>query len=108
MTDKDARKTRDLCFICNSAPASCSLPVALRPTGISGRWSEGDFTWRYSQCPNIYLFPLAAIGMEGVGQVFDAYRDGRLEDDDEVAVRGRAAGAGAVGRPPPLTGVLKA
>jgi hypothetical protein len=29
---------------------------------------------------------LAAFGMEGVGAIFEAYRDGRLEDDDEVAV----------------------
>lgn len=29
---------------------------------------------------------LAAFGMEGVGAIFEAYRDGKLEDDDEVAV----------------------
>lgn len=29
---------------------------------------------------------LAAFGMRGVGRVFAAYRDGELEDDDEVAV----------------------
>lgn len=29
---------------------------------------------------------LAAYGMRGVGKVFEAYRDGQLEDDDEVAV----------------------
>jgi hypothetical protein len=29
---------------------------------------------------------LASFGMEGVGQIFEAYRDGLLEDDDEVAV----------------------
>ena len=29
---------------------------------------------------------LAAFGMEGVGAIFEAYRDGLLEDDDEVAV----------------------
>ncbi len=29
---------------------------------------------------------LAAFGMEGVGRIFGAYRDGELEDDDEVAV----------------------
>jgi hypothetical protein len=30
---------------------------------------------------------LAAFGMEGVGAIFAAYRDGTLEDDDEVAVQ---------------------
>jgi hypothetical protein len=29
---------------------------------------------------------LHAFGMEGVGAIFEAYKDGRLEDDDEVAV----------------------
>ncbi len=29
---------------------------------------------------------LHAFGMEGVGAIFEAYMDGRLEDDDEVAV----------------------
>src|ERR1700687_1751155 len=29
---------------------------------------------------------LAAFGMTGVGAIFEAYRDGLLEDDDEVAV----------------------
>ena len=29
---------------------------------------------------------LAAFGMEGVGAVFEAFRDGALQDDDEVAV----------------------
>lgn len=29
---------------------------------------------------------LDAFGMEGVGAIFQAYKDGRLEDDDEVAV----------------------
>jgi hypothetical protein len=29
---------------------------------------------------------LAAFGMEGIGKIFQTYRDGKLEDDDEVAV----------------------
>src|SRR5947207_11094342 len=29
---------------------------------------------------------LAAFGMEGVGTIFEFYRDGMLEDDDEVAI----------------------
>src|SRR6266851_3875937 len=29
---------------------------------------------------------LEAFGMEGVGSIFEAFRDGALEDDDEVAV----------------------
>jgi hypothetical protein len=34
---------------------------------------------------------LAAFGMRGVGAIFQAYRDGTLEDDDEVAVAHAAA-----------------
>jgi hypothetical protein len=30
---------------------------------------------------------LHAFGMQGVGRIFEAYRDGLIEDDDEVAVR---------------------
>ena len=29
---------------------------------------------------------LHAFGMRGVGRIFEAFRDGELEDDDEVAV----------------------
>jgi len=37
---------------------------------------------------------LCDLGMEGVGKIFEAYRDGTLEDDDEVAVAHRPQAAG--------------
>jgi hypothetical protein len=37
---------------------------------------------------------LAPFGMEGVGRIFEAYRDGELQDDDEVAVAHGAAESG--------------
>jgi SAM-dependent methyltransferase len=37
---------------------------------------------------------LAAFGMEGVGTIFERYRDGELEDDDEVAVAHTDAATG--------------
>jgi len=37
---------------------------------------------------------LESFGMEGVGAIYEAYRDGRMEDDDEVAV---SHGPAAVG-----------
>src|SRR5688572_15360000 len=37
---------------------------------------------------------LAPFGMEGVGEIFEAYRDGDLEDDDEVAVAHGATESG--------------
>ena len=39
---------------------------------------------------------LAQFGMEGVGEVFEAFRDGILDDDDEVAVMHGPAEAGYV------------
>jgi hypothetical protein len=39
---------------------------------------------------------LAAFGMEGIGAIFEAFRSGELEDDDEVAV---AHGSAALGYP---------
>ncbi len=35
---------------------------------------------------------LAAFGMRGVGRIFEMYRDGALQDDDEVAVAHQAGG----------------
>ena len=40
---------------------------------------------------------LLAFGMEGVGEIFESYRDGVLEDDDEVAI---AHGPAESGFPP--------
>ncbi|MGF1552994.1 MAG: TfuA-like protein [Paracoccaceae bacterium] len=40
---------------------------------------------------------LHRFGMRGCGEVFEAFRDGRLEDDDEVAL---VHGPGALGYPP--------
>jgi YcaO-like protein with predicted kinase domain len=37
---------------------------------------------------------LAAFGMEGMGRIFEAYRDGELTDDDEVALRHAPAEGG--------------
>jgi hypothetical protein len=39
---------------------------------------------------------LHAFGMTGVGRIFEAYRDGVIEDDDEVAVRHGPAEVGYV------------
>jgi hypothetical protein len=54
-----------------------------------------EILWAMSQGIHVYgsasmgalrAAELAVFGMEGVGLIFEAYRDGRLEDDDEVAV----------------------
>jgi hypothetical protein len=75
-----------------------------RPTAIGivdGRfhnvpavWHK-EILWALSQGVPVYgsasmgalrAAELAAFGMRGVGRIFEAYRDGVLEDDDEVAV----------------------
>ncbi len=54
-----------------------------------------EILWAMSQGVHVYgsasmgalrAAELAAFGMVGVGAIFEAYRDGTLEDDDEVAV----------------------
>ncbi|MHB8577641.1 MAG: TfuA-like protein [Dehalococcoidia bacterium] len=40
---------------------------------------------------------LAPFGMQGVGRIFEAFRDGVLEDDDEVAVAHESAESGYAG-----------
>ena len=52
--------------------------------------SEGVHVFGSASMGALRAAELAAFGMEGVGAVFEAYRDGILEDDDEVAlVHGR-------------------
>ncbi len=79
--------------------AAQSRPQAI---GIIDGYFEGapsiwhkEILWAMSQ--GIHVFgsasmgalraaELADFGMEGVGEIFRSYRDGRLQDDDEVAV----------------------
>ena len=55
-----------------------------------------ELLWAMAQGTHVYgsasmgalrAAELAAFGMEGVGAIFEAYRDGTLEDDDDVAIR---------------------
>lgn len=48
--------------------------------------SRGVHVFGASSMGALRAAELAAFGMEGVGAVFQAYHDGHLEDDDEVAV----------------------
>src|SRR6185369_2750277 len=54
-----------------------------------------EILWAMSQGIHVYgsasmgalrAAELHAFGMEGVGRIFESFRDGQLEDDDEVAV----------------------
>jgi hypothetical protein len=52
--------------------------------------SEGVHVFGSASMGALRAAELVAFGMEGVGAIFEAYRDGVLEDDDEVAlVHGR-------------------
>ena len=48
---------------------------------------------------------LHAFGMQGVGKIFEAYLDGRYEDDDEVAVLHAPADAGFLPLSEPMANV---
>jgi hypothetical protein len=48
--------------------------------------SQGVHVFGCSSMGALRAAELAAFGMEGVGTIFQQYRDGLLEDDDEVAV----------------------
>jgi hypothetical protein len=48
---------------------------------------------------------LHPLGMRGVGRIFEAYRDGVLEDDDEVAVTHGPAEAGYVALSEPMVNI---
>ncbi len=48
--------------------------------------SQGIHVFGASSMGALRAAELAPFGMEGVGAIFEAYRDARIEDDDEVAV----------------------
>jgi hypothetical protein len=48
---------------------------------------------------------LHAFGMRGIGRIFEAYRDGELEDDDEVAVVHGPPETGFVALSEPMVGI---
>jgi hypothetical protein len=48
--------------------------------------SEGVHVFGCSSMGALRAAELADYGMEGIGRIFEAYRGGELEDDDEVAV----------------------
>jgi hypothetical protein len=56
--------------------------------------SEGVHVFGAASMGALRAAELAAFGMEGVGAIFESFRDGTLEDDDEVAVVHGAADEG--------------
>jgi hypothetical protein len=62
-----------------------SVP-AVRHKEILWAMSSGIHVFGSASIGALRAAELAAFGMEGVGLVFKSYRDGILEDDDEVAI----------------------
>src|SRR5262245_61901218 len=58
--------------------------------------AQGVHVYGASSMGALRAAELERFGMVGVGRVFEAYRDGALSDDDEVAVRQGPAEAGYV------------
>ncbi len=56
--------------------------------------AQGIYVFGSSSMGALRAAELAAFGMEGVGKIYEAYRDGTLEDDDEVAVTHTSADRG--------------
>jgi hypothetical protein len=48
--------------------------------------AQGIFVYGAASIGALRAAELAAFGMHGVGEIFAAYRDGALQDDDEVAL----------------------
>ncbi|HEY1260005.1 MAG TPA: YcaO-like family protein [Stellaceae bacterium] len=48
--------------------------------------AEGIHVYGAASTGALRAAELAAFGMKGVGKIFEAFRDGTLEDDDEVAI----------------------
>ena len=59
---------------------------AVRHKEILWAMSHGIHVFGSASMGALRAAELAAFGMEGVGIIFESYRDGILEDDDEVAI----------------------
>jgi hypothetical protein len=59
---------------------------AVRHKEILWALSEGIPVFGAASIGALRAAELAAFGMVGIGRIFEDFRDGRLEDDDEVAV----------------------
>jgi hypothetical protein len=67
--------------------------------------SEGVAVFGSASMGALRAAELHAFGMRGVGRIFEAYRDGALEDDDEVAVLHGPAEIGYLGASEPMVNI---
>jgi hypothetical protein len=67
--------------------------------------SEGVAVFGCASMGALRAAELAAFGMRGVGRIFEAFRDGILEDDDEVAVLHGPAEIGYLAASEPMVNI---
>ncbi len=108
----DASAFLDATFLPPAAQGDVYRAALRRPTAIGlvdGRFGDVASVWHkeilWAMARGIHVYGAAsmgalraaelhAFGMVGVGPIFQAFRDGILEDDDEVAVLHGPAGSG--------------
>ena len=101
---EDAKRELDVTYLPPVAQGDIIRLIRRKPTviGIIDGYFEGvPAVWHkeilYAMAKGAHVFgassmgalraaELGLFGMQGVGAVFEAFRDGRLDDDDEVAV----------------------
>jgi hypothetical protein len=91
----------DVCALVDERPAAIAIidgyfeqVPSVRHKEILYALSRGIPVFGASSMGALRAAELHAFGMEGRGAVFEAFRDGELEDDDEVAVLHAPASAG--------------
>lgn len=91
----------DVASLVGSKPAAIAIidgyfhqAPAVRHKEILYALSSGVRVFGSSSMGALRAAELACFGMEGVGRVFEMYRSGALEDDDEVAVAHASASDG--------------
>ena len=87
-------RTRDIYKACEDRPAAIGLIDGFFE-GVPSVWHK-EILWAMDQGIPVFgassmgalrAAELHAFGMIGVGWIFEAFKDGNLEDDDEVALR---------------------
>jgi hypothetical protein len=104
LSSTDAREVLDAVYLPPVAQGDVYDVAQKRPTAIGiidGYFQQVPSVWHkeilWAMAQGIHVFGSASIGalraadlhqfgMRGVGRIFEAYRDGEIADDDEVAV----------------------
>ena len=123
LTSGEARAACDVVCLPPVAQGDVYRAVQTRPRaiGIIDGYFEGvpsvwhkEILWAMSRGVHVFgsasmgalrAAELHVFGMRGVGRIFEAYRDGDLEDDDEVAVLHGPAETGFVALSEPMVNI---